>query len=59
MYVIENGEQYVLFCVRLHFSTTIWVVLKRKRMQNKTLLYHFQLCTFYLYIMSYFSHLII
>jgi len=28
-------KQYVLFCVRLHFSTTISVVLKRKRTQNK------------------------
>jgi len=30
------AEQYVLFYVRLCSSTTIWVVLKRKRTQNKT-----------------------
>jgi len=29
------AEQYVLLCVRLRFSTTIWVVLKCKRTQNK------------------------
>jgi len=36
MYVIENGKAICLFCVRLRFSTTHMVVLKRKRTQTNT-----------------------
>jgi len=50
------AEQYVLFCVRLHFSTTIWVVvLKRNYPYGGTKI---QTKTYYSAIFNYVHHVL-